>query len=256
MFFASLTRFAVTPSAGEVADFVGRAALALALGAVVGLERQWRQRMAGLRTNALVALGAALFELFSIAISNQHGADPTRIAAYVVSGVGFLGAGVIIRTGASVSGINTAATIWCSSAVGVLAGAGYVVEATLGAALIVLVHTILRPVGRLIDRRPAGEDSEMTSVYHFEAVCRAEDEAHVRALLVQAVTHGRFVLRAVRSEDLEGDRGLVRVEADLQGLGRDDVAIEAAVSRLSLEPGVTSVNWTVFEENGVVAAEL
>src|ERR1700738_3821542 len=124
--------FLVSTSANDVVDFVGRAAVALALGAVIGVERQWRQRMAGLRTNALVALGAALFELFGVLMANKQGIDPTRIAAYVVSGVGFLGAGVILRDGVNVRGINTAATIWCSSAVGVLAGAGSLVEAVGG----------------------------------------------------------------------------------------------------------------------------
>src|SRR5260370_10960883 len=119
----------VSIPAASVGYFAGRAAVALLLGAVVGLERQWRQRTAGLRTNALVALGAALFELFAVLLAGQHGVDPTRIAAYVVSGIGFLGAGVILRDGVTVRGINTAATIWCSAAVGVLAGAGYLAAA-------------------------------------------------------------------------------------------------------------------------------
>lgn len=144
-------------SAHQVLDFFVRAAVALALGAVIGLERQWRQRMAGLRTNALVSLGAALFVLFGLLISRSPGIDPTRIAAYVVSGVGFLGAGVILRDGVNVRGINTAATIWCSSAVGVLAGGGYVIEATLGAILVAVAHVALRPMGRQFDRLPASE---------------------------------------------------------------------------------------------------
>ena len=86
----------------SVGYFAARAAVALVLGAVIGLERQWRQRTAGLRTNALVALGAAVFELFAVLLSGQHGIDPTRIAAYVVSGIGFLGAGVILRDGVHV----------------------------------------------------------------------------------------------------------------------------------------------------------
>ena len=119
-----MSSFLVTTTASGVAIFAGRAIVAVALGAMVGLERQWRQRMAGLRTNALVALGAALFELLAVQMTGVQAVDPTRIAAYVVSGIGFLGAGVILRDGVSVRGINTAATIWCSAAVGVLAGAG------------------------------------------------------------------------------------------------------------------------------------
>jgi putative Mg2+ transporter-C (MgtC) family protein len=234
----------------EILDFAGRAAVALLLGAFIGAERQWRQRMAGLRTNALVALGAALFELFAVMLSDSHAVDPTRIAAYVVSGVGFLGAGVIMRDGVNVRGINTAATIWCSSAVGVLAGAGYIAEAAIGAVLVVIAHMALRPLGLRVDRLPTTEESEVETVYRFQAVCRSADEAHIRALVVQAISRDEFVLRAVRSMDLDRGTGVVEVEAELQRFGRDDVALEAAVSRLSLEPSVSSVSWSVVEDEG------
>jgi putative Mg2+ transporter-C (MgtC) family protein len=147
--------FLTSVPAGSVGYFAARAAAALALGAAIGLERQWRQRTAGLRTNALVALGAALFELFAVLLSGQHGVDPTRIAAYVVSGIGFLGAGVILRDSIHVRGINTAATIWCSAAVGVLAGAGYRPAAAIAAVLILTAHLALRPAAQRIDRLPS-----------------------------------------------------------------------------------------------------
>jgi putative Mg2+ transporter-C (MgtC) family protein len=247
--------FLVVIPAGSFGDFAGRAIAALVLGAVIGLERQWRQRMAGLRTNALVALGAALFELFAVLLTGQHGVDPTRIAAYVVSGIGFLGAGVILRDGVNIRGINTAATIWCSAAVGVLAGAGFILEALIGAALVVLAHLLLRPVARRVDRLPATSDSEVETIYKFSAVCTAADEAHIRALVVQALTRDEFVLRAVRSEDLDSGTGRVEVAAELQRFGRDDVALEAAVSRLSLEPSVSSVSWNVLEPAALLAGE-
>src|SRR6516164_5942263 len=98
-------------------------AVALALSAIIGFERQWRNRLAGLRTNTLVAIGAASFVIFESLVPDES--SPTRIAAQVVSGIGFLGAGLIFREGLSVRGLNTAATLWCSAAVGVLAGAGY-----------------------------------------------------------------------------------------------------------------------------------
>jgi putative Mg2+ transporter-C (MgtC) family protein len=251
---SGLSTFLVSPSAGETADFVGRAAVALGLGAIIGVERQWRQRMAGLRTNALVSLGSALFVLFGVFLMNKPGVDDTRIAAYVVSGIGFLGAGVILRDGVNIRGINTAATIWCSSAVGVLAGGGYVIEAIFGALLVVAAHALLRPAARRIDRIPATDESEVETVYTFRAVCRSADEAHIRALVVQALTKDEFVLRAVRSEDLEPGTDLVEVEAELLRYGRDDVALESAVSRLSLEPSVSSVSWNVIEQVGVVIA--
>jgi putative Mg2+ transporter-C (MgtC) family protein len=231
--------------------FAARAMVALALGAVVGLERQWRQRMAGLRTNALVALGSSLFELLGTGLAPERGADPTRIAAYVVSGVGFLGAGVLIRDGGTVRGINTAATIWCSAAIGVLAGAGFVVQAVIGALFVVLAHLTLRPVARRIDRRPASADSEVETVYRFRAVCRAADEAHIRVLVVQALSGDEYTLRALSSKDL--DQGHVEVVAELHRYGRDDVAMEAAVSRLSLEPSVSSVTWNVISPESTLA---
>jgi len=96
--------------------------VALLLGSLIGFERQWRQRMAGLRTNTLVSLGAAIFVVFASQFSDT---SPTRVAAQVVSGIGFLGAGVIFKEGLNVRGLNTAATLWCSAAVGLLAGTGH-----------------------------------------------------------------------------------------------------------------------------------
>ena len=90
---------------------------ALLFGGIIGFERQWHQRMAGLRTNALVSLGAAGFVVFSMAVADS---SPTRVAAQVVSGIGFLGAGVILREGINIRGLNTAATLWCSAMVGTL----------------------------------------------------------------------------------------------------------------------------------------
>jgi putative Mg2+ transporter-C (MgtC) family protein len=245
---------ATMPTVG-VGYFTARAAVALLLGAAIGLERQWRQRTAGLRTNALVALGSALFELFAVLLTGQHGVDPTRIAAYVVSGIGFLGAGVILREGVTVRGINTAATIWCSAAVGVLAGAGYIPAAAIGAGFVLAAHLLLRPVARRVDRLPASSQSEIETIYTFRAVSRAADEAHIRALVVQGLTREGFVLRSLRSHDLNAGSGLVEVTAELQRSGRDDVALEAIVSRVSLEPSISSITWNACEPAALAAAE-
>src|SRR5580693_1346439 len=111
--------------------FAIRLGLALVLGAFIGAERQWRQRMAGLRTNALVAAGAAMFVMLSALDVRPD--DSFRIAGQVVSGVGFLGAGVILRNGFNVTGLNTAATLWCSAAIGSLVGGGYLAEGGISA---------------------------------------------------------------------------------------------------------------------------
>jgi putative Mg2+ transporter-C (MgtC) family protein len=133
-------------------EFALRIACAFALGAIVGLERQWRQRMAGLRTNTLVATGAALF--VTVANFTPYNANQTQIAAYIVSGVGFLAGAVIFKQNLNITGLNTAGTIWASAAVGTLSGVGAYGEAAVGAAFILAVNVILRPIPRLVRSKP------------------------------------------------------------------------------------------------------
>ena len=122
-----------------------RLALAAALGGLIGVERELREREAGLRTHLLVALGSALFTIvgaygfhdFLASGQSVVRADPTRIAAQIVTGIGFLGAGAIIRQGFSVRGLTTAATLWVVAAVGIAAGAGYYSAAVIATALVI-----------------------------------------------------------------------------------------------------------------------
>ncbi|MBV8601884.1 MAG: MgtC/SapB family protein [Candidatus Eremiobacteraeota bacterium] len=133
-------------------EFALRVFAALALGTLVGFERQYRQRTAGLRTNALVATGAALFVMSAPLVGMSS--NQLQIAAYVVSGVGFLAGGVIFREGLSVSGLNTAATMWCTAAIGVLAGFGEFVYAAIGALAVLCANVVLRPIAQRINRQP------------------------------------------------------------------------------------------------------
>ncbi|MFJ5675619.1 MgtC/SapB family protein [Streptomyces sp. NPDC093097] len=203
--------------------------------------------MAGLRTNALVAAGSALFVLLSnygfTQATSTVGYDGSRVASQIVSGIGFLGAGVIIRDGLSVRGLNTAATLWCSAAVGPLAGTGLYVLAGLGTVTVLGANLLLRPLGRRLDREPRG-GAEITTDYYFEAVCREQEEAHIRALIVQALAGPGFQLHSVFSRDAQA--GKVTVAAELTTERRDDSLLEAAVSRLSLEPAVSAVSWTAI----------
>ena len=233
-------------------EFVERLAVGLGCGVMIGLERQWRQRMAGLRTTALVATGACLFVILSDVHSDAPNAD--RIAAQVVTGVGFLGAGVIIRDGLGIRGLNTAATLWCAAAVGSLPGAGFFLFAAVGSIAIVLANLILRALARRVDQR-TGMAAETETTYEFRAVCRASDEAHVRALLVQALAGSAFILRGLSSQDIYGGDGSGRVQVDalLTCLGADQPRLEQAVSRLSLEQGVSAVSWRVKDPASVGA---
>jgi putative Mg2+ transporter-C (MgtC) family protein len=219
---------------------------------VIGFERQYRARMAGLRTNALVAVGATLFVLLSANGFSGATADPTRVAAQIVSGIGFLGAGVILRDGLNLRGLNTAATLWCSAAVGALAGAGTFTVALAGTVVVVAVNVALRAVGRVVDRLPDTGDEHPT--YTFLAVTRDDQEAHVRALLVQALTRTEFRLQSIASTNTDAD-GHVEVRAELVGDQRDDRQMESAVSRLSLEPSVTSIRWACDDHHETKPAD-
>ena len=127
-----------------------RLMLAAGLGAAIGIERELRRKPAGLRTNILIALGSALFTVVSITL---NGGTPDRVAAQVVSGIGFLGAGAILRTGASVHGMTTAATIWVNAAVGMAAGTGQFAVASLATGLTLAVLALLAPIERYFEER-------------------------------------------------------------------------------------------------------
>lgn len=144
-------------------ELIQRLLLAAALGAALGFERELRQKSAGLRTNILIAVGSALFTLMSINMARSPGADATRIAAQIVTGIGFLGAGAIMRTGSGVQGLTTAATVWVNAAVGVAVGGGEYHLAVLATAVTLAALLVLSPLERIIERFAArrkgdGED--------------------------------------------------------------------------------------------------
>lgn len=136
----------------EIKVFILRLLVALIAGGFIGLERQFQNKSAGLRTNILVCIGAAMYVLIAIQMTAEGG-DVTRIVGQVVTGIGFLGAGVILHQGMDVLGLTTAATIWCSSAVGCLAGAGFYIESAICAGLVVFVNAIFWRVDNWLAKR-------------------------------------------------------------------------------------------------------
>ena len=222
-------------------EFCLRLGCALLCGIAIGVERQWRQRTAGLRTYTLVALGSCLFITVGCLVPDP---SATRIASYVVSGVGFLGAGVIMRSGLNVRGINTAATIWCSSALGTLSGFGFYKFACLGAACVLGVNTLLRPLASLIDRQPV-DPTEQEFKYSLQLTCLGRQEVQLRALLVQLTTVSPLVLQELESVVGRTQTHVV-LKAILSSPERMDAQIEQLVSRLSLEKNVVGLNWQLL----------
>src|SRR6202521_376636 len=223
-------------------EFALHIVVAVLLGAAIGLERQWRQRLAGLRTNALVSAGAAAFVAVSLLVAGSN--DPTRVVAQVVSGIGFLGGGIILREGLNVRGLNTAATLWCSAGVGSLAGMGYLLPAFITAVVVVATNVLLRPVAVLINRAPVEQASEVEITYLLELTCRDEVEHHLRTLLLQETASDALLLKSLQSEDIEGT-GKARVKAEIVTAERNDRLIERMLTRLSMEPGSTATRWEV-----------
>jgi putative Mg2+ transporter-C (MgtC) family protein len=228
-------------------ELLTRVGLAFALGVAIGTERQWRARMAGLQTMALVSMGSALFLILG-AYTYPGDNAPTRVAAQIVSGIGFLGAGVIMKQGSSVTGLNTAATLWATAAVGALAGSWMWREAIAGAAVIVAANCFLHPLAARMDRARirAGRETPPTD-YVLDVVCQSDGEAAVRAVLVRAVNQPGLQLRSLQSFATKTPDEL-GLRAELSAAARDDTLLETAVSALSLEPNVGSVRWSVQHE--------
>ncbi|NLA23765.1 MAG: MgtC/SapB family protein [Bacteroidales bacterium] len=137
----------------ETKEFAIRLGVALLAGAAIGLERQIHRKSAGIRTNALVSIGAAVFTLISLSFLDHESADPTRIIGQIVTGIGFLGAGVILHQGVSIQGLTTAATIWCSAAMGSLAAMGYFKEVVVFGVAIIFVNIVFRLIDENVINR-------------------------------------------------------------------------------------------------------
>ena len=136
-------------------ELIRRLLLAAFLGGLLGAEREVHQKSAGFRTNILIAVGSALFTIMSFDLAAPKGADPTRIAAQIVTGIGFFGAGAIMRTGSGVHGMTTAATVWVNAAVSVAVGGGEYRLALIAMAVTILALIALHPLEVALDRRIA-----------------------------------------------------------------------------------------------------
>jgi putative Mg2+ transporter-C (MgtC) family protein len=244
---ASIEKGGGTVQTLTIADFALRLGVGVGCGALIGLERQWRARMAGLRTNALVATGATLFVLYAAATEDS---SPTRVASYVVSGIGFLGGGVILREGFNVRGLNTAATLWCSAAVGVLAASGHLAFALIATAAVVAIHLLGRPLGRLIDHDNSGEEDEGLEPYQLQVVCRPKSAQFARAQIVQHTSSNDIILRGIYTGQTDDK---VALTAHLLLDGHSPARLERLVAELSLQPGIFAVHWHAGDQTNPTA---
>jgi putative Mg2+ transporter-C (MgtC) family protein len=213
--------------------------VAFVLATLIGAERQWRQRSAGLRTNVLVATGAAAFVALGLRMNGQAGA--IQITAYVVSGIGFLGAGAILKEGAQIQGLNTAATLWCSAAVGALSGLGLAAEAGVLTLAVLAGNTLLRPLVNAINRAPVDELSA-EAVYEIHAVTRPEKVGEVRDLMTEALARANYPVRQIEVEERAADS--TELIATLVSTAVDPLELDAVAGELEKSSLVSFASWS------------
>jgi putative Mg2+ transporter-C (MgtC) family protein len=212
---------------------------AFILGGAIGFERQVRQRTAGLRTNTLVAVGAAIFVDMASRLNGNIGA--VQVVAYVVSGVGFLGAGVIMREEGNIRGINTAATLWGSAAVGTCAGAHLFIDAVLGTSFVLAANTLLRPVVNALDRRPIDESSAEVTNSVF-VIAPRDQQKLARERLESVLEAARYPIRELDLH-LFGPTE-VHIEAKLLPTSVDAEELDRLVGKLAQEHFITQAFWS------------
>lgn len=229
-----IEKFQLLPILDSVVSLV----VAFVLGTLIGVERQYKQRSAGLRTNTLVAVGAAGFVDLAGRLAGD--VEAVRVISYVVSGIGFLGAGVIMKEGANIRGLNTAATLWCTAAVGACAGADLPAEAVMVAAFVLAANILLLPLVDRINRAPIDEqDGEA----RFEVHATTEPEAlpRVRRLLIERLNAAHYPVADL--EIVERGDDVVEVTAVLVSTAVVVPEIEAVIRDLAADPAVTDVAW-------------
>lgn len=212
---------------------------AFVLGGLVGFERQYRQRTAGLRTNVLVAVGAAIFVDMANRMSGHDGA--VRVVAYVVSGIGFLGAGVIMREEGNVRGLNTAATLWGSAAIGACAGADLILEAVVGTVYVLAANTLLRPIVNAVNRQPLDVASvEVTNTVYV--IVERGRQKEVLTMLETALEGGGYPVQDLEIHAFGEDS--VEIEATLVATAVDGDHLDGLVARLAASPLVSQAFWS------------
>lgn len=215
-------------------DFLIRISVCFLLGILIGLERQCRRKIAGIRTITLVSLGAFLF----VSISNLSAAgDVTRIAAQVVSGIGFLGAGVILRDGTNIRGLNTAATLWCSAAVGALTAIGLLTEAFIGVVYILLANLFLRFISRKLLRKTIR--TKITN-YTLTILCKKDKEDSIKNTLIQKLKSNKISIKSFSTTNVDNQ---IQLEIQMEAESSYSETINIIITKLCLEPGVTSVKY-------------
>ena len=215
-------------------NFLFQIVVCFLLSSCIGIERQYRRRLVGLRTIILVSLGAFLFVSFSFAFPSS---DMTRVAAQVVAGIGFLGAGVIIKDNKSVKGLTTAATLWCAAAIGVLCAANLLFEAAVGTLLVLFTNIVLRTVNRKINALSGNINYNM---YSFSIICEEDSESQVLKTIREIVRKHNSIINSINTNEIED--GNVKIELSLVDDSNNDSISNDIMQKLAGRKDITSIS--------------
>ena len=219
--------------------FISRIVLSIILGFLIGLERQLTGHPAGIRINVLICMGTSFFTLFPLI----HGSDEVfRVGSAIISGVGFLCSGVIFKENGSVRGMNTAATLWCSAAIGILATSENPIWAVAATAVLIASNLVFRPLARKIHIVGCSDDQEKE--YRISVICLDPAEPEIRQMIINSNTSKTLFLRNLESGDVLG--GKTEVIAEFCSVGKSkNHWVESMVSTMLKNPKVVSAGWEV-----------
>lgn len=224
----------------DLLDFATRIVVSILLGMFIGFERQLTAHPAGIRTNMLICLGSCMFLMFPMIMGSD---DIQRVASYIVSGVGFLCSGVIFKENGTVKGLNTAATLWCTAAIGILSSSGMFSYAIIATIALLMANIVFRPISQKID--PLDSFNEDESFYKINIVCPVEDELKIRSTILKEAKASKLTLKELDTKDLAN--GEVQIEAIYRFIGqRIDDRIENLISNLCIKQGIKKVGWEVM----------
>lgn len=226
-------------------EFLFQLLVCFLLSFCIGFERQYRRRAIGLRTVILVCIGSFLFVKFSYAFPQS---DMTRIASQVVAGIGFLGAGVIIKDDKSVKGLTTAATLWCVAAIGILCSANLLLEATYGTIVILFTNIILRTINTKINNLSGNKDYDL---YYFSIICEEENEDEILKIIKKITNDNKAEIICIKSNKTEN--GTIKLHICISNTKKNST-LTNEIMQLSGRKDINSIslekkdNKILFEE--------
>lgn len=229
-----------------VTGFSLRLIIAIILGLLVGFERQWTRHQAGILTNVIVCIGAYAYCAYAY-IAGDDNIDITRIAAQIVCGVGFLGAGLILRDGTNIKGLATAATIWTTAAIGVLCTVSNILYAIIVALAVVILHLILHPLSSKINKiRQYNKDKErnIECLYKITIKCTEEFETDIRSHLIKTIREKNDVLLH-NLDSMAADDGNIKIKAYITTVKKNNDLVESIFAHIGKDEGIISAGWNI-----------